>query len=136
VTLKPPTVDASGVGHDDCSPRSGWRWFQWVVLGIVVSVAGFLVLEWVLGGTPHGPPGGPYPFFWPFFPLGFFLVLLLVFLVFRGFWWGYGWRGRGWGDYHQGARSILEERYARGELTRDQFLLMSRDLDQPPIRNG
>lgn len=48
--------------------------------------------------------------------------------------WGWGWRGgysrgywRGQG-YYGGATEILRQRYAKGEITKDQFDQMMRDL--------
>lgn len=72
-----------------------------------------------------------YPFF--FFPLGFFVFLIVAFVVFRLiFWgWGWGWRGGyghgGWG--YGNAKEILRRRYARGEITKEQFDQMRKDLD-------
>jgi putative membrane protein len=60
------------------------------------------------------------------FPL-IFLVVLLLFL-FRGV----GWPGCGHRrtrDREETAREILDRRYARGELTREQYQQMKRDLD-------
>jgi hypothetical membrane protein/uncharacterized membrane protein len=68
-----------------------------------------------------------FPFFW-FFP---FVGLLVVFFFVKwAFWgWGWGWSSGEWG-YRGNAERILENRYARGELTREQFEQMRRDLRQ------
>jgi len=90
---------------------------------------------------------GPWPYFaggFFFFPFGLLLLLLLAFLAFRfAFWgarWGGGWRygayghGGPWGPRYgmgygpRGAEEILRRRYASGELTREQFESMMRDL--------
>jgi putative membrane protein len=76
-------------------------------------------------------PYYPYPYFaWGFFPFGFIFFLIFIFFIFRvAFWgWGGGW-GRGYYRYGD-AREILRQRYARGEITKDQFDQMMRDLDQ------
>ena len=66
-----------------------------------------------------------FPFFW-FFPfVGFLTVIFLV----KWSFWGWGWRSSYW-RYDSNAEHILEERYARGELTREQFELMRRDLER------
>lgn len=76
----------------------------------------------------------PHPFVGYFFPFGIFWVFLLVFLVFgilRWAFWGWGWRSRGYyGRYYDQAHQILRERYARGEITKEQLDQMMRDLDR------
>lgn len=70
--------------------------------------------------------------FWFFFPFGFLFFFLFIFLILRlVFWrgyrgWGYWGHRRYWGD----AKEILRQRYARGEITKDQFEQMLRDLEQ------
>ncbi len=81
-------------------------------------------------------PTAPYPYF-AFFPFGFgwFFGLFFLFFLFWGFrWWMWGGRWR-YGPYrywHHGdsAEAILRERYARGEIGKDQFEQMMRDLEQ------
>ena len=68
---------------------------------------------------------GPFPWMW-IFPL-IFLVVLVLFL-FRGM----GVPGCGHRRAHareESAREILDRRYARGELTREQYQQMKKDLD-------
>ncbi|MDG6902652.1 MAG: SHOCT domain-containing protein [Nitrososphaerota archaeon] len=56
-----------------------------------------------------------------------------MFFIFRVAFWGWGggwgWRRRYWYGYGD-AREILRQRYARGEITKEQFEQMSRDLEQ------
>jgi putative membrane protein len=57
--------------------------------------------------------------FWPLVPLFWLLAFFLFFRVFF-------WRGRrgAWGPYRPAApdpRAILAERYARGEITHDEY---------------
>jgi len=106
---------------------------------LVVGSLAFWGFTFATGG--HVPPfffGGIYPPFFFFFPFGFVFFLIFIFfiarLIFWGTWWG--WRGRGgwgyrgryyyWGD----AKEILRQRYARGEITKEQFDQMNRDLDE------
>ena len=75
-----------------------------------------------------------YPFFgWFFFPFGFFFIFFLIFfvgrMIFRPWGWGGGWSHRYWYGYGD-AHEILRQRYARGEITKEQFDQMSRDLEQ------
>ena len=75
------------------------------------------------------------PFVRTFYPFGFFRGFIFFFLffgAFRWFFWGWGWR-RGYGYYgghDDRAHRILRERYARGEITKEQLDQMMRDLDQ------
>jgi len=83
-------------------------------------------------------PYNGYPFFggWFFWPIGIFFFLIFLFFVARVMFWGWGgggWRhrysygyGYGYGDAHE----ILRQRYARGEISKEQFDQMTRDLEQ------
>lgn len=108
-----------------------WPWF----LIPVVAVTAFVTFA-IVGALTVGA-AGPYPWpWWGFFPwfpfvgIGIVLGFLFLFGALRcsaGPWgWGGGW-GR-WAGDDSGA--ILRERYARGEITRDQFDRMRRDLDE------
>lgn len=96
-----------------------------LVVGIAASLA-FFNGPYVMGAAPYYYY--PHPFFW-FFPFGFILFFLFIFFVFRlAFWprrWGYYGRWQSWDD----AGEILRQRYARGEITKDQFEQMKRDIE-------
>jgi putative membrane protein len=82
-----------------------------------------------------------YPYGFGFFPFGLFFGFFWIFAIFWFirwlFWprrWGYGWGSgyygrRYWGNEDR-AYYILRERYARGEITKEQFDQMMRDLEQ------
>jgi uncharacterized membrane protein len=101
------------------------RLVRWGTLGLLIlggtSIAAYLILV-----GPRVPPSAFYPF--PFFPLIFGIFVL--FWVIRWALWPWG-GGYGWG-YWGGdqAHQILGERYARGEITKDQFEQMTRDLER------
>jgi putative membrane protein len=75
----------------------------------------------------------PYYGGWFFFPFGFIFFLFFVFFIGRLLFWpwagGWGWR-RGYYYRHDEAADILRQRYARGEITKEQFVQMMRDLEQ------
>jgi len=106
--------------------------FAWAVLAvIVIAIVGFFVLV-ALKGYP-GPGGMPYYGYpgygwWFFFPFGIFFLFIALFFVGRLFFWPMGWGRRRYmyGD----ANEILRRRYARGEITKEQFEQMKRDLEQ------
>ena len=110
------------------------RAFAWPVIGFLVVIG--LVIAASLVAYAFRRPGSGFVFF-PFFGFGW-VFFLLFFLFFWGMrWWG-GW---GWGWYSRGGRywrygddahAILRTRYARGEITKDQFDQMMRDLEQNP----
>jgi putative membrane protein len=113
-------------------PRHVWAW-------VVVALAALLVIAFAFAlfarsfVYPAGTVYYGYPFFgWWLFPFGFIFFFIFIFFIFRlAFWgWGGGWRHRyyryGYGD----AKEILRQRYARGEISKDQFDQMMRDLDQ------
>jgi putative membrane protein len=68
-------------------------------------------------------------FLFPFFPLLFIPIAFLFFFGLRWFFWGrWGWN-RGWyGPYHDSALETLRERFARGEITKEQFDDMAKTL--------
>ncbi|MDG6985396.1 MAG: SHOCT domain-containing protein [Nitrososphaerota archaeon] len=109
--------------------------FAWVV----VTLAALAVLMFAAMAFFHPytytPGMGYYPYFgWGFFPFGFIFFIAFIFFIFRWAFWGWG---GGWGhrySYRYGyggdAKDILRQRYARGEITKEQFDQMMRDLDQ------
>ncbi len=109
--------------------------FAWAVLGVVlVAIVSFFTLI-AVRGYPTAPmtqyTGYPVWGWWFFFPFGFFFILIIVFLVSRLIFWPWGWRRRYWHGYGYGdAHEILRQRYARGEITKEQFDQMNRDLGQ------
>lgn len=110
--------------------------FAWAVLAVVVvGIVSFFALV-ANRGYPTEPMmayNGYSVFGWWFFPFGFIFFIIFLFLIFRlAFWgWGWGWRHRYWYGYGYGdAHEILRQRYARGEITKEQFDQMTRDLEQ------
>jgi len=111
--------------------------FAWAAFAVVlVAVVAFLAIL-AIHGYPSVPAGAyyGYPLFgwWFFFPFGiFFLFIVLLFvsrLIFLPM--GWGWRRRYWYGYGYGdAHEILRQRYARGEITKEQFEQMKKDLEQ------
>ena len=108
----------------------------WAIGGLVVLVlAGLLVGSFFFSGAMMGTYGY-YPRGFFFFPFGFLIFFFVIFFVARGlFWgWGWGWRGgysRGYWHrqgYPSDATEILRQRYAKGEITKDQFEQMMRDV--------
>ncbi len=72
---------------------------------------------------PYGPWGW-FPLMW-IFPL-IFLVVMLLFL-FRGGGPMCGWRGTR--DREESAREILDRRYARGEISQEEYQRMKKELE-------
>jgi putative membrane protein len=68
-----------------------------------------------------------------YFGWGWLLWLCFVFLMFSSIGnWGYTFRAHRKYDGRSGSNAIdiLNERYARGEVTRDQFLLLKSDISK------
>lgn len=110
--------------------------FGWVIASIVLVAVIAFVVALATHSYPYSPtmPYNGYPYFgWFFFPFGFFFIFFIIFaasrLIFGPWGWGGGWRRGYW--YHYGdAREILRQRYARGEITKEQYDQMMRDLEQ------
>ena len=78
-----------------------------------------------------------YPFYHPFFfPFGLlfgFFVIFIVFGTLRWLFWPWGWRHRRrYWQYPDQSYNILRERYARGEITKEQYEQMMQDLQKQP----
>ena len=106
----------------------------WLVMGIAlasIAVVGILVLLY-LDGYFGASPYGSHPAFGLFG--GFLLLFLIVwvgFMVLRIAWWSSRVRGRGYGPRRHGpdpAVMAARQRYARGEITREQFDQIMTDL--------
>jgi putative membrane protein len=104
----------------------GWILVPILALAILAAVlAGFAFY----GNSSHGP----FPYYgWlggPFFGWFFFIPLIFIaFFAFRWFWWR-PW-GRGWYGYDDPAMETLRQRFARGEITKEQYEQMAKDLEQ------
>jgi putative membrane protein len=117
------------------SRNSNRRWIFLVPIILAVAFfATFLGLSLYYHGASPPYYGPPFFFGWGFFPWFFFFpVIFLAFFAFRWIFWG-GW-GWGWGGYYRGyyddpAMETLKQRYARGEITKEQFEQMTKDLEQ------
>ncbi len=112
-------------------PHRGMR-FGWLLVCLILLA----ILAFVIALTVRvlsRPPttyyyGGRFLFFFPFGILLFFLIAFIIArLIFRP------WRGRYRREYwrhHSEAAEIVKARYARGEITKEQFDQMMRDLEQ------
>lgn len=118
----------AGRAYASCERGGSWGWSWWPLIPLVL--VGGLVVLWAVTWSLGLPLGwqGPVPFFWPIFPVAFFLMLILFFAIFRFAWWG----GPPWGPGHweaeRSAVEILQQRFARGEISREQFHQMLTDV--------
>ncbi len=116
-------------------PPRLWPWLLIPIVAIAAVLTIAVVSFLAAGRVGPWPWWGFFPWF-PFVGVWFFLGLLFLFGIFRwsgGLWgWGYeAYRGRG-----DGSASILRERYARGEISREQFDEMRRALDAHLTHNA
>jgi putative membrane protein len=115
----------------------GWHPGRFLLWGFIAFLAVIGTIA-AVGFLLRPAVGTYYPFGWGFFPFGFFFAFFWIMAIFWFvrflFWpwrWGMGRRywGGNWG-YGDRAYYILRERYARGEITKDQYDQMMRDLQQ------
>ena len=107
----------------------------WGVLGLIIVVGVSIVASLAFFG--YRSFGTFYPFFPVFFPfhfglLGDIFLIFILFLVARWIFWSSRMEnsGRSSSQYHYDPHNILKERYAKGEITKEQFEQMMRDLEQ------
>jgi len=115
-----------------------FRWL-WIVLGIVVfGILAVIVASTIYFGLSlgHAVFFAPHVFAFPFFGFGFVFFGVIIFalflgLIFRSFRWRRGHYSGRWGYYgYDSAMDSLRQRYARGEITREQFEQMAGDLEK------
>lgn len=108
---------------------------RWILLPILVAtgLAVTALAAWFYGYGMSAPTEASPPWSGWWFPFGWFFIIpvfFLVFFAFRWFFWGGWWWGRGsrygWG--YDPALEILRERFARGEVTKEQYEQMKEDL--------
>lgn len=105
--------------------RNGQRWLL-VSLSIFLTLIGILVAANLLLRPVGFYPWYPFGFGWFWIPLALFFLLF----AFKWFFWQSAWgynRGYWTGD---DVHLILKERFARGEITREQLERMTRDLEE------
>ena len=121
---------------DDGDLKRVRGFIAWGILGLIVLVGVSIVVSLVFFSVPRSS-GGFYPFFPTRFPfhfgfLGGIFLIFVVFLIARWVLWP---RRNGnsicsYSQYHDDAHNILKERYAKGEITKEQFEQMTLDLKQ------
>lgn len=128
-------VDKGGVTKtSEYGYRHPGRFLFWGFIAFLAVIGTIAALGLIFRPTF----AGYYPFAYGFFPFGLFFGFFWIFAI---FWfvrwlffpwrWGYSRRYWGWGGgYGDRAYYILRERYARGEITKDQYDQMMRDLQQ------
>jgi len=124
-------------------PQPRPRPFRWVFIAVAVVIVVALVVLLLVALSPASfgysasrPSGfGPFGFFGTLFLI--FIVILIVGWVVRIAMWssrssGRYYRPGGGGGRRYGAFAIARERYARGEITRDQYDQIMQDLQRHP----
>ncbi len=116
-------------------PPRLWPWIL-IPAAALVAVVAFAIIGFVtFGAARPWPWWGFFPWF-PFVGIWIFFGFLFLFGVFRGWGGPWGWRDDGFRGGEDRSGAILRERYARGEITRDQFDEMHRSLDEHRKQNA
>jgi len=109
------------------SSVDGRRRLRWALVPVLVVAA---LVATAIGASLYFNAGPVQGYgWWPWAPFGWFFFIPLVFATFfvlRFFLWGW-WGGRGYYG-EDSARQILRERFARGEITKEQLEQMRKDL--------
>jgi len=103
-------------------------WFLIPLIGILAVIGVAAVFFF------YGPQStGVYPYYGWWFPFPWFFIVPIIFLIFFGFrWFLWGGWGGGWyyRQYNDPAVEIAKERFARGEITQEQFEQIAKDLER------
>lgn len=112
------------------APVPDWRRWFWVGLAAMFILFGVAAVIQALYGNPSVAPSRGAPYFgWMWGLLGVLLLVWFVGLIFRPPWWyrrGSYQHRWAWGSDE--AAEILKVRYAKGEITGDQFERMMQEL--------
>ncbi len=106
------------------------------ISALVIAIFAIILILVFIGSTDSGLMMGTRYF--PFWVFGIIITILIVMFIVRIIVWvGFGyppyrysrlyWQG-GPLQGEQGSEQILDSRYARGEITREQYLQMQEDL--------
>ena len=96
----------------------------WGLMGLIV-VIGVSIVSFSFFRPAHYGTFFPFHFGW----VGGIFLVFIVFWIARWFLWP--WKsGRQYRYPHETAESILKERYARGDITRQQYEQMMGDLER------
>ena len=113
-----------------------WLWIGLAIMFVLIGASVFVSVVFLNGSTALSNPGAVWGFVGP--AIGFFFLILFI----SGWAWfaPYGRRMgmrkyRGYyGPDDDDAVQVLRQRYARGEITKEQLEQMTRDLEQHSTR--
>ena len=120
-----------------------------VIIGaLIILLLGVLLIEIIINPSNFWRNDGT--FYFPWWILGFILMLLFIGFIFRILFWTFigfdrsggdfsrhhHWHGRYWEGPERGAEHILDERHARGEITREQYHQMLDDIRKGKQQGG
>lgn len=117
----------------DQESRNLERYVAWGLVGLIILVGASIATSIAL--FSYRSAGSYYPIF-PFFPfhfglIGIIILVLLIFWVSRWWFWSkMGSRPVSYLENGNEADDILRKRYAKGEITKEHFEQMRRDLKQ------
>jgi len=121
-----------------------------IAVALAVIIAVVLILSYFSSGYSYY--GSPYGYGWGgmmggwggfpmlfMLPIGIVILIIIGYVIYRGVWWGGGCCGGHYGHYghdvhyrsneeRETAMEILRRRYARGEITKEQFEQMKKDI--------
>src|SRR5215207_418342 len=101
----------------------------WGIIGLIAVIGISIVLSLYFALRPLGT------FYYPFFPfhfgwLGGIFLIFILFWVARWLFWPWRWNYSPYSQFRDDAHDILRQRYAKGEITKEQLEQMMHDLER------
>src|SRR5690242_3903876 len=112
-----------------------WLWIGLAIMFVLIGASVFVSVAFFNGSSALSNPGAVWGFVGP--AIGLFFLIFFVFgwawMPYRRGYWRRRYRGF-YGSDDDDAVQVLRQRYARGEITKEQLEQMTRDLEQHSTR--
>ena len=112
-----------------------WLWIGLAIMFVLIGASVFVSVVFLKGSTALSNSGGVWGFVGPLIGFAFLILLIFGWAAFPSSrrYWRRRYRGY-YGPDDDDAVQVLRQRYARGEITKEQLEQMTKDLEQHSSR--